>query len=259
MIRLDEGALWIGFLSIRPTDVVDVVVVSFLTYKLFSLIRGTRAVPMFIGLFLIVIVSVLADALRLDGLNYLVSHVRTVFLVAFVIVFQPELRRVLTRLGESRLLARYFAIERHDAVDEVVLGAQRLSELSLGALIVIEQEVGFRSIVETGAPIRADVSADLLTTIFTPNTPLHDGAVVVRGDQIVAAACILPLTQNPVVEKSLGTRHRAALGISEETDALVVVVSEETRRIALAHRGAAEMALSPDELRTRIRELVTAG
>ncbi|MAE69750.1 MAG: TIGR00159 family protein [Gemmatimonadetes bacterium] len=254
MIHFDQGALWIGFLSIRPTDVVDVAVVSFLTYKLFGLIRGTRAVPMFIGLFLIVIVSVLADTLRLDGLNYLVSHVRTVFLVAFVIVFQPELRRVLTRLGESRLLARYFTIERNDAVEEVVLAASKMAALSMGALIVLEREVGFRSIVEKGTAIRAKVSADLLTTIFTPNTPLHDGAVVVRGDQIVAAACILPLTQNPVVEKSLGTRHRAALGLTEETDAVVVIVSEETRQISLAHRGAIEMGLTVDELRTRLGE-----
>ena len=255
MIRFDDGALWVGFLSIRPFDLFDIGVITYLTYKLFVLIRGTRAVPMFVGLFLIVIVSVMADVLHLDGLNYLLSNLRNIFLVAFVIVFQPELRRILIRMGENRLLARFFSIERPDALDEVVLSAKRLAADGVGALLVMERDVGMRAIVETGTPIRARVSADLLSTIFTPNTPLHDGAVIIRGDLIVAAACILPLTQNPVVEKSIGTRHRAALGISEDTDAAVIVVSEETSRISLAHRGAIELDMSVEELHARLTEL----
>jgi diadenylate cyclase len=255
VIHFEGDTLWLGFLSIRLFDLVDIAVVSFLTYRLFILIRGTRAVPMFIGLFLIVIVSILADVLHLDSLTYVISNLRNIFLVAFVIVFQPELRRILIRLGENRLMARFFTIEETHSLDQIVSAARRLARQGIGALIIMERDVGTRNIVETGTAIRAPISAELLITIFTPNTPLHDGAVVIRGNQIIAAACILPLTQNPVVEKSLGTRHRAAIGISEETDAAVIVVSEETKRISLAHRGAIEIGLTPDELKTRLEEL----
>ncbi len=254
MIGIREGGLGLGFLTIRPSDVLDVLAVSFITYKLFSLIRGTRAVPMFIGVFLIVIMSVMAEYLHLDGLNYLVSQSKPVFLVGFLILFQPELRRVLARVGENRFLARYLAIRAPNARDAVVEASLRLSDLSLGALIVLEREVGFRAIVESGISLSATVSVDLLTTIFTPNTPLHDGAVVIRGDQIVAAGCILPLTQGAMPDNSLGTRHRAALGLSEETDAAVIIVSEENRRISLATRGEIELGLSPAQLRGRLAE-----
>jgi len=249
----ERGSI-VDFLSIRATDILDVFLVYFLTYKLFLLIKGTRAIPMVVGLLLIVLVSLLAELLKLDALRYIVGHARTVFLIAFVILFQPELRRVLTRMGENRILARYLDIGSPGVLDEVAAAARRFATEGTGALMVLERDIGFKSIVESGIPMSARVSVDLLATIFVPNSPLHDGAVIIRGNQIVAAACILPLTQNAMIDRSLGTRHRAAIGVSEETDAVVIVVSEESRRISVAFRGTLDAGLSPEQLRQRLAD-----
>lgn len=225
------------FLKPGLTDIIDIVLVAFIFYKLFILIKGTRAVQMFVGLALIMLFSLFVNLFELHEMQYIIGSLRTVWLIAIFILFQPELRRALASLGENRIIGGLLQVEPVEALDEIVMATSRLSEMGLGALLVIEKEVGLKNIIETGIKISASVSSDLLTTIFIPSTPLHDGAVIIRGNQIVAAGCILPLTQNPIHDRSLGTRHRAALGLSEESDTGIIVVSEESRTISFARRG----------------------
>ncbi len=236
-------------------DVLDIVIVWYLFYKLFQLIRGTRAAQMFLGLAVIIAASFIADWLRLNALNWIISSLKTVWVVAFVIIFQPELRRVLAQLGQSRIV-RYFMRPEHLAtLDEVVRAATELSRKKIGALIVIAREANLRHYIETGTRINARVTCELLCTIFTPNTPLHDGACVIVGERIVAAGCILPISENPMIPASLGMRHRAAVGLTEETDAVVVVVSEETGRIAVSVRGNLRRNLEPEVLREALEDI----
>ena len=237
-------------------NVLDVAIVAFLFYKLFQLIRGTRAAQMFVGLIIIIAASFIAELLRFEALNWLISSLRTVWVVAFVIIFQPELRRVLAQMGQSRFV-RYFVRTVHlEVLDEVVRAAGDLSRKKIGALMVIAREASLRQYVETGTRINAKVTAELLTTIFTPQTPLHDGACIIEHEEIVAAGCILPLSDNPVLPPALGMRHRAAVGLTEETDAVVVVVSEETGWISVAIRGNLRRHLEPDRLREVLEEVM---
>ncbi len=239
------------------TDILDIVIVTLLFFKLFQLIRGTRAAQMFLGLIIIIAASFIADWLRLDALNWIISSLKTVWVVAFVIIFQPELRRVLAQLGQSRFI-RYFMRPEHLVVlDEIVGAARELSIRKTGALIVIAREASLRPYIDTGTRINAKVSKELLCTIFTPQTPLHDGACIVVREQIVAAGCILPLSENPMLPPALGMRHRAAVGLSEETDAVVVAVSEETGGISVAVRGNLRRKLDPDTLREVLEEILT--
>ena len=218
-------------------DILDVFIVSFLFYRLFLLIKGTRAAQMFSGLVLIVFASLVAQWLQLRGVNWIVSSLKTVWVVAFVILFQPELRKALAQLGQYPLLDSLVRTQPYGILGEVAKAAEELASKKEGALIVLERQVGLKTYVETGTRLDARASAELIVTVFTPPSPLHDGALIIRGDRVVAAGCILPLTQNPALSKSLGTRHRAALGLSEESDALVLVVSEETRQISVAIKG----------------------
>ncbi len=238
-------------------DILDIAIVTFLFYKLFQLIRGTRAAQMFLGLIIIIAASFIADWLRLDALNWIISSLKTVWVVAFVIIFQPELRRVLAQLGQSRFV-RYFMRPEHLVVlDEVVGAVRELSLRRIGALIVIAREASLRPYIDTGTRINAKVSKELLCTIFTPQTPLHDGACIIVREQIVAAGCILPLSENPMLPPALGMRHRAAVGLSEETDSIVVAVSEETGGISVAVRGNLRRKLDPEALREFLEELLT--
>ena len=230
-------------------DAVDILIVSFLLYSVFSLMRGTRAASMFFGLILLFVLSVLAQWLNLIAMNWIVSSLRTVWVIAFVILFAPELRRALANLGQNRLLGRFVRVSETGVVPEIVRSVQQLAEKRIGALIVLEKDMGLKHYIDTGTQIDAKVTAELLGTIFTPPSPLHDGAVIVQNDRVVAAGCILPLTQDQRVSQALGTRHRAALGLAEETDAIVVVVSEETGTIGYAETGKLHRKIDVNTLR----------
>jgi diadenylate cyclase len=237
-------------------DILDIIIVAFLFYRIYLLIKGTRALQMFIGLFLLIIVSFIAKWLELDALNWILSSLKTVWVVAFVILFQPELRRALTQLGQNRIIGMFLKVEGSSTVSEIVKACHQLSQKGLGALIVIERDVGLRNYIETGTPLDARVTGELLVTIFTPPGPLHDGAVIIEKNRVVAAGCILPLSQNPRLSRSLGTRHRAGLGLSEETDAIVIIVSEETKMISLAIGGILKRKLDINALRNDLVSLI---
>ncbi len=230
-------------------DILDVIIVAFLFYRLLLLIKGTRATQMFIGLFLLIIVSFIAQWLNLNALNWILSSLKTVWVIAFVILFQPELRKALTQLGQNRILGLFIKVEESSTVSEIVKACHQLINSKLGAIMVIERDVGLKNYVETGTPLDARVTGDLLTTIFTPPGPLHDGAAIIEKNRIVAAGCILPLSQNPRLGQSIGTRHRAGLGLSEETDAIVIIVSEETQKISLAIGGKLKRKIDINTLR----------
>ncbi len=194
--------------------------------------RGTRAVHMFFGLVILFILSVVAQWAHLMALNWIISSLKTVWVIAFVIIFQPELRRALASLGQHRFLSRFFTVEETGVLPEIIKSVTRLADKGIGAIIVLEKDMGLKNYIETGTKIDARLTAELIETIFSPTSPLHDGAVIVQNDRITAAGCILPLTQDQRLSVSLGTRHRAAIGLTEETDAVVIVVSEETQAIS---------------------------
>jgi diadenylate cyclase len=231
-------------------DVIDVLIVSFLLYKLFALMKGTRAVHMFFGLIILFILSIVAQWAHLIALNWIISSLKTVWVIAFVIIFQPELRRALASLGQNRFFSRFLRVEETGAIPEIIKACTRLADKGLGALIVFEKDMGLKNYIETGTKIDAKISAELMETIFTPPSPLHDGAAIIQNDRVIAAGCILPLTQDQRLSTALGTRHRAAIGLSEETDAIVVVVSEETRAISYAQGGKLKRKVDINTLRT---------
>ena len=264
------GALWnyIRLLQIDLLDLFEVTVVAVLIYRVLILWSGTRAFQMLFGLVLLVAVYATAGWLRLSLIESILSQAFTYGAFALIVVFHPELRNALARLGRSRVLSALTRLEeRGQAVaDEIAKAAAQLSADGTGAIIAIERELSLEEYIEkTGTRLKAEVSASLLVTLFTPSSPLHDGAVIVRGGEIVAAGVHLPLSQYPMGDKSLGTRHRATLGLSEETDAYVVVVSEETSVISLARRGVLRRNLAPAQLREHLaadvgaRELTPAG
>jgi diadenylate cyclase len=237
-------------------DILDIIIVAFLFYRLFLLVRGTRATQMFIGLFLLIILSFVVQWLNLNALNWILSSLKTVWVIAFVILFQPELRKALTQLGQNRILGFFIKVEESSTVSEIVKACHKLTQTGIGAIIVIEQDVGLRNYIETGTPLDAKVTSELLVSIFTPPGPLHDGAVIIEKNRIVAAGCILPLSQNPRLARSLGTRHRAGLGLSEETDSIVIIVSEETSAISLAVGGKLKRRLDINTLRNDLVGLI---
>lgn len=240
-------------------DVLDVLLVAFLFYRLYLIVRGTRATEMFAGLAILFGFSIVAQSLGLLLLNRIIVSLQTVWLIAFIIIFQPELRGALSYLGKTRYF-RFFVREREPAaVGEMTAAVQRLQRSGLGAIIVFERSTGLNDHMHTGTTIDAEISAELLETIFTPPTPLHDGAVIVRGERIAAAGCILPLSRNEHLAYTLGTRHRAALGITEISDAFVVVVSEESRQISAAHEGRLRRRLSLEQVRHDVAELYRSG
>jgi diadenylate cyclase len=242
-----------GFLAPGWKDIIEILVVAWVLYRILLVLAGTRAIQMLLGLVLLVAIYFLARVLQLGLIRYLLANLFEFGAFAALVVFQPELRSALAHLGRNRILRFFSRLEENEVAEEIALGVEELSRGSVGAIIAIERQVGLGEYAETGTPLQARVSAALLTTIFTPYSPLHDGAVIIRGDTIVAAGAILPLTQFPVLDKSIGTRHRAALGLSEETDALVVVVSEETSTISIASRGRLERGLDRDRLRDALQ------
>lgn len=237
------------FLQLGWGDLVEIAIVAFLFYRVLLLLQKTRAMQMLMGAFFLVGIYFAARILDFALVRYLLETLFQYGAIAALVVFQPELRSALTRLGRNRFVRFLRDIDDSSSADEILEAVTDLARLKRGAIIAIQGEVGLDEYAETGSPVDAPVSAEMLKTIFTPYTPLHDGAVIINNGKIVTAGAILPLTQMPVRDKSLGTRHRAALGLSEETDATVIVVSEETSRISVARGGRMELGLDEHRLR----------
>jgi diadenylate cyclase len=241
--------------EITATSVLDILLVAVLIYQFLILIRGTRAVPVLVGVASISLAFYVAHVAELRTVNFLVSTLLPYGIFALIVVFQNEIRHALARIGRKLTFSRA-SHGIQEAYDDIVLAANLFSQSQTGALIVIEREIGLRTYIESGVPLDANLSYDLLATIFRPSAPLHDGAVIIQKDRIAAAACFLPLSMNPVLSTQLGTRHRAGIGITEETDAIAVIVSEETGFISLAVAGNIERDISVEYLRERLSELL---
>ena len=241
----------------RPTlvSVIDILLVAIVIYEFLALIRGTRAALILVGVSVVILAFYFSRVGQLSTLNWLISRVLPYAVFALIVIFAPEIRQALARLGR-RLTLGHSSANQGDAYDDIVMAANLFSQNQTGALMVIEREIGLRTYVESGVAIDAQLSYDLLATIFRPSAPLHDGAVIIRGDRISAAACFLPLSMNPILSTQLGTRHRAGIGVTEETDAIAIIVSEETGSISLAVGGAIERDLTVERLRDRMGVLL---
>ena len=245
----------IAWPQISLISIVDIALVAFLIYQFLVLVRGTRAAPMLIGVATLGLAFYFARLGELRTLNWLLSTLLPYVVFALIVVFQSEIRHALANLG-SRISMMRSSSSSADVYDDIVLAANLFSQNQTGALIVIEREIGLRTYIESGVALDARLSYDLLATVFRPSAPLHDGAVIVQRDRIAAAACFLPLSMNPVLSTQLGTRHRAGIGITEETDAVAVIVSEETGAISVAVSGNIERDLTVERLRERLSSLL---
>ena len=252
---------WLTELLQRPavswSDALDIALVSFLVYELLLLIRGTRAVQMALSGSFLIVLFFLSRWLQLETVNWVIRNLATYVVFAIIVLFQSDIRRALAHFGRAPFF-RYFerAESAAETIEEVAVAAGTLASRRIGAIIVIERQIGLRNYIEGGIPLDAMVTYDLLASIFQPGSPLHDGAVIIQGDRVAAAACFLPLSVNPRVSRDLGTRHRAALGLTEENDAVAVVVSEETGSISLVMDGDIERGIPADALKTRLRSLL---
>lgn len=233
----------------RWQDVLDVLLVAFVFYRLLMLVRGTRAFQMLIGLAVLLSALVISKWLGLNTVEWLVTSFWSQIVLALVILFHPEIRRTLARIGQNPFGRTLAEMEESRAIEEIIKAAVGLSNRKIGGIFVLEREIALSDIVEMGTPLDAKVSKELLLSIFAPRSPMHDGAVIVSEDRIVAAGCFLPLSMNPNISKMLGTRHRAALGVTEDTDAVVVVVSEETGAISVVTGGKMTRELDAASLR----------
>jgi diadenylate cyclase len=233
---------------------LDILILSFLIYQILVFIKGTRAVQMVVGLTVIIAFFYFARWAHLETVTWMLTNVLPYFVFAIIVIFQHEIRRALARFGQTPIFAGFSSIHRNEFYDEIILAVTTLASNQTGGLIVIERDIGLKTYIESGIALDAALSYDLLVTVFNPSVPLHDGAVIVQNGRIAAAACFLPLTVKPRLSKELGTRHRAAIGVTEETDAVAIVVSEETGAISFAHDGEMERYLDPDTLRLRLRD-----
>ena len=236
-------------------SVIDILLVAVIIYEFLALIKGTRASLMVVGVGGLALAFYVSRLGNLSALNWLMNTLLPYTVFALIVVFAAEIRQALARLGRGLTLSRASGSEA-DAYDDIVLAANLFCQNQTGALIIIEREIGLRTYIESGVPLDARLSYDLLATIFRPSAPLHDGAVIVQNDRVAAAACFLPLSMNPVLSTQLGTRHRAGIGVTEETDAIAVIVSEETGSISLAVSGKIERDLTVEQLRDRVGELL---
>jgi diadenylate cyclase len=251
---------YLTFLRRAPVtwwDAIDILIVALLIYEFLKLIRGTRAVQMALSCGAIVLLFFFSNAVPLQTVNWLIRNMAGYLVFAAIVLFQSDIRRALSHFGRTRFF-RLFTKPENDAetIEEVVVAARVLASRKIGGIIVLEREIGLRNYIESGIPLDAEVSYDLLVTVFQPEAPLHDGAVIIQEGRIAAASCFLPLTVQPMLSRELGTRHRAAIGLTEENDAVAVVVSEESGQISLALDGRIERALTPETLRARLRALV---
>jgi len=247
----------ISQINLSWRDFLDIAIITFIFYRLILLIRDTRAEQLVKGLVIILVAVVVSEYLRLEAMNWMLRQLLTMGLIAIPIVFQPELRRALERLGRGKIFQRslWSPKEFDYFLNEIIKAIPVLVKKRFGALIVIEMETGLGDVVESGIKVDGTISAELLINIFFPRSPLHDGAVIVRGSQVVAAGCYLPLTEKPNLSKELSTRHRAAIGITEVTDAISIVVSEETGIVSLAYAGRLTRYLDEKSLRSLLEEL----
>ncbi|WP_174735110.1 diadenylate cyclase CdaA [Mesobacillus harenae] len=233
-------------------NIVDILLVWFVIYKLIAIVRGTKAVQLLKGIFVILITKFISDSFELNTLSWMMEQAMIWGVLAIIIIFQPELRRALEQLGRGRLFART-AFQEEDEEDKTVQAIMKatdyMAKRRIGALISVERETGMSEYIETGIQLHSKISAELLINIFIPNTPLHDGAVIIQKNQVAAAACYLPLSESPFISKELGTRHRAALGISEVTDSITIIVSEETGNISLTKNGELHRDLNQESFR----------
>jgi diadenylate cyclase len=252
---------WIYAALRRPSlswwDLLDILVVAVLVYELLKLIRGTRAVQMGLGGGVLVGLFYLSRWAHLEAVNWLIRNLAGYIVFAVIVLFQADIRRALAHLGRAPFF-RYFAQAEsaEESVEELVVAATMLASQHTGAIIAVERLIGLRNYIEGGIPLDAVLTYDLIVSIFQPDSPLHDGAVIVQGDRVAAAACFLPLTVNPKLSKELGSRHRAAIGLTEENDSVAIVVSEETGNISIVSDGQIERGLAADALRTRLRVLL---
>jgi diadenylate cyclase len=239
-------------------DVLDIALVSLVLYKLLKAFKGTRAARILVGLALLLAVSLVASALSLNTLEWLLQGFWAYIVIALIVIFQPELRRTLARIGEARFLKAFTSAEELRGLEEIVRASVAMAERKIGALIVIERETALGEHIELGTMLDAKVSKSLLISIFHPTSPMHDGAVVIRGNRIVAAGCFLPIALSSTISPSLGTRHRAALGITEESDAAVIIVSEETGDISMSTSGRLESKMDMGTLRNVLTNMFTS-
>ena len=243
--------------QVSAWDVIDILIVSLLIYEALKLIRGTRAMQMAIGSLLVLLLLYISQAFPLRTVGWLIHNLLAYVVFAAIVLFQSDIRRALSHLGRAPFFRYIGRSERAaETMEEVITATGMLAKARVGAIIAFEREIGLRNYVESGIPVDAKVSYDLLTTIFQRSTPLHDGAVIISEERIAAASCFLPLTVNPALDKDLGTRHRAAIGLTEETDALAVVISEERGEISVAQRGRLSRNLTADDLRKRLRAVL---
>jgi diadenylate cyclase len=238
--------------KLTPRAIIDILAVAALIYQFILIVRGRRAAHILTGLWVLGLVYLIAVWARLELLRSVLAALAPYTAIALIVMFQSEIRRLLARIGRSRWLGLGGQLERRELADEVILAFQQLIEMKAGALIVIERDIGLRTFTESGVALDAAVSRDLLCSIFHQGGALHDGAVIIQGDRVAAAACFLPLTTNPLLQRRLGTRHRAAIGVTEETDSLALVLSEEDQRISIASRGDLEQDVTLDRVRERL-------
>ncbi|KAB7704109.1 TIGR00159 family protein [Bacillus aerolatus] len=232
------------------SNALDILLVWFVVYKLLMVIRGTKAVQLVKGIFVIVVVRSLSGLLGLDTLSWIMEQALTWGFLAVIIIFQPEVRRALEQLGRGRLFSRNVIQEdkeQRELIEALIKSVSYMAKRRIGALISIEKETGMNDYIETGIPLHSSITSELLINIFIPNTPLHDGAVIIQKNEIAAAACYLPLSESPFISKELGTRHRAALGISEVTDSITIIVSEETGAVSVSKNGELFRDLSSED------------
>ncbi len=249
-----------SFFSFRLADILDVAIVAYLFYKLSGLLRETRAGALIKGIILVLIFAWLSNLLQLNTINYLLRNLMQFGIMALIVVFQPELRRTLEKVGKTNF-STLFSTEKSDVdtiASEIAKAASAMSSRRIGALIVLERGIKIGDIIRTGCELDSKVSSELLINIFIPNTPLHDGAVIIRDDRILAARCILPLTPNEALSQEFGTRHRAALGLSESSDAAVVVVSEETGKISFTMNGNMSRNYTEDTLKKMLVKVLSS-
>jgi diadenylate cyclase len=239
-------------------NIVDVLLVWFVFYKLITIIKGTKAVQLLKGIFVLIIARMLTEFFGLNTLQWMMDQVLPFGFLAIIIIFQPELRRALEQIGRGRLFARTMMQEEEERdrlIEAFVKSVSYMAKRRIGALISIEKETGLSEYIETGTGMDSMITSELLINIFIPNTPLHDGAVIVQRNRIAAAGCYLPLSESPFISKELGTRHRAALGISEVTDAVTIIVSEETGAVSLTANGDIDRNLDAEEFEARLRRV----
>lgn len=244
------------FEILRWQDIVDILIVAYLIYRILLMIRGTRTVQMMLGLFVIGGAYYVAQRFELYIISWVIRNLLGYLALAILVIFHPELRRMLAQVGQNTFFRHFYGVEKSQLIDEIVRSTEWLSSRRIGALVVVERNIGLKNFIDSGVNVDAEVSKELLSSIFISGAPLHDGAVIIKDNRLTAAACFLPLTLSSDISKELGTRHRAAIGITEETDAVVVIVSEETGSVSIAVGGEITRHLTSPELKRVLKSLL---